>query len=120
MDAKEMAKFRLKRLYEEIDKQDELLVQLMSRRKSLVRQIEEAVAAPFVPMIGSASAEELIARYAELGIKRGGSGNELKLIINGVYLPGILECRTEKGPNGESLLHLVVRQREKPKRFDAE
>ena len=74
MDAKKIAKFRLKRLYEEIDKQDELLVQLMSRRKSLVRQIEEAVAAPFVPMIGSASAEELIARYAELGIKRGGSG----------------------------------------------
>lgn len=48
MDAKKIAKFRLKRLYEEIDKQDELLVQLMSRRKSLVWQIEEAVAAPFV------------------------------------------------------------------------
>lgn len=31
MDAKKIAKFRLKRLYEEIDKQDELLVQLMSR-----------------------------------------------------------------------------------------
>lgn len=38
MDAKKIAKFRLKRLYEEIDKQDELLVQLMSRRKSLVRR----------------------------------------------------------------------------------
>ena len=54
MDAKKIAKFRLKRIDEEIEKQDELIGQLMSRGKSLGWQVEEAIAARVVVMKVSA------------------------------------------------------------------
>ena len=127
MTPKDRAKGRLSLIYKEMERQDELIAQLIARKAKLLRCIEDAIAEPYVDMAGKemdapiASIDTQIAQYAELGIQREKSGaDEGILLVNGAALRGVLDWRYENAPNGEKLLLVTVRPHAKLKSFGAE